>query len=115
VFGWPWHSVAVAFAPHGRPFRVTLIFFAAFAAAGVLLWLRKLRPEALYVLGSIAFVIETGALASGPRYTAVLYPAFFVFGDAMRRWKPVRWGYLTVGGAALLYETVKFSLGGWVS
>ena len=111
---WPWTPIVEAFRTPGH-YWLSSFFLLAFAFFGVLLWRRGLRVEAVYVVGSALFVLETWGIASAPRYTAVLFPAFFVIGDWMKRSPLIKWGYGIAGAATLLLETVKFSLGYWVS
>jgi hypothetical protein len=111
---WPWTPIVDAFRSPGHLWLSSL-FVLAFAASSVLLFRRGLRTEAVYVAGSVLFVLETWAIPSSPRYMAVLFPVFFLIGDAMKRWKTARWAYVVAGSTTLIIETVKFSLGYWVS
>jgi hypothetical protein len=111
---WPWTPVVEAFRTPGH-YWLSSLFLLAFALFGVLLWRRGLRVEAVYVVGSALFVLETWGIASAPRYMAVLFPVFFVIGDWMKRSPLIKWGYGIAGAATLLFETAKFSLGYWVS
>lgn len=115
ILGWPWEPIVRMIQPHGREWRVSMLFIVFFAAAGVVLWRRALRAEALYVLGSIALVFATGAFSSAPRYMLVLFPAFFVFGDLFRRIPAARWAYIAVGASTLGLEIWRFALGYWVA
>ena len=115
ILGWPWDPLLAAVRRHGREYRVGLLFIVPFALAGALLWRRRLRAEALYVLGSIALVIETGAFPSAPRYMLVLFPAFFVFGDVLRRFPAARWIYGVAGASLLGLEVYRFTLNYWVA
>jgi hypothetical protein len=114
VLEWPWTPVIDAFRMPGH-YWVSCLFLAAFGAASVLLFRRGLRAEAVYVAGTVIFVLETWGIASAPRYMAVLFPVFFLIGEGMKRSPLFRWGYGILGVATLMVETVKFALGYWVS
>lgn len=111
---WPWVPVVDAFRTPGHYWLSSLFLF-AFAAASVPLFRRGLKAEAIYVAGTVIFVLETWGIASAPRYMAVLFPVFFLIGGWMKRSPLVRWGYGIAGVATLLLETAKFALGYWVS
>lgn len=114
VLEWPWQPFVAAFRRHGH-YRVSFFFLVAFAVFAVLLWRRGLRPESVYVLATVLFVLETGAIASAPRYIAVLFPAFFVIGEWMERSFAIRYGYGVAGAVTLGVEIWRFASGRWVS
>jgi hypothetical protein len=114
ILEWPWVPVVDAFRTPGH-YWLSASFLFVFAAASVLLFRRGLKAEAVYVAGTVIFVLETWGIASAPRYMAVLFPVFFLIGEGMKRSPLIRWGYGLLGAATLLWETGKFALGGWVS
>jgi hypothetical protein len=114
ILEWPWTPVVDAFRTPGH-YWLSAMFLAVFGAASVLLFRRGLKAEAVYVAGTVIFVLETWGIASAPRYTAVLFPVFFLIGEGMKRSPLIRWGYGILGAMTLMVETVKFALGAWVS
>ena len=112
---WPWTPIVDAFRMTGSHYWLSSLFLVPFAIGGILLFRRGLRAEAVYVLASILFVLETWGIASAPRYMAVLFPVFFLVGEAMKRWKGVRWTYAIAGVATLAIEVRRFALNYWVS
>jgi hypothetical protein len=84
-----------------------------FVALGVWL-LKRFTGYALYVLASLALIVERGNLSSGVRYVVVLFPAFFLLGEAMKRSRAVDRLYTMAGLLGLAVLTSWFAVGRWV-
>ncbi len=110
---WPWQPVVRALIREPRqPFRVivTLTFFVIAAA----LW-RTRKGYSLYVFASLLMVCFSGTILSISRFVLVLFPAFFVLGDVLRRSRWLETAYATAGLLGLAYLTTRFVLGLWVA
>jgi hypothetical protein len=103
IEGWKWH-------PTHRASAVAALLFAAIGIA----MLRRWTGYALYVLATLALVIERGNLSSAVRYVVVLFPAFFVIGEGIRRSKAFERFYIAAGLIALTVYTTWFAAGLWV-
>jgi hypothetical protein len=109
---WPWRPLVDSWIPdpHIR-FRavLTIIFF----LLGAALW-RKRRGYALYVFASLLMVCLSGTVFSISRFVLVLFPAFFLIGDLIRRSWWLEAIYATAGLLGLAHFTTRFVLGFWV-
>jgi len=109
---WPWRPLVIGWIwePHHR-FQVilTLAFFLLAAA----LW-NKQKGYALYVCASLLMVCLSGSIFSISRFVLVLFPAFFLLGDLIRRSWWIEAAYATAGLLGLAHLTTRFVLGFWV-
>ena len=109
---WPWRPFIEAWRWHPTH-RASALAAILFGAIGIWM-LRRWTGYALYVLASLALILERGNLSSAVRYGIVLFPAFFILGEAMRRSKPFERLYTMAGIAGLTAYTAWFAVGFWV-
>ena len=109
---WPWRPFIEGWRWHPTHRASTL----AAVLIGVLgLWmLRRWTGYALYVLSSLALIVERGNLSSAVRYAIVLFPVFFALGEAIGRWKAFGRLYTAAGLLGLTVYTTWFAVGLWV-
>ncbi len=109
---WPWRPFLEGWRwqPTHRASVLAAIFFGAIG-----IWmLRRWTGYALYVLASLALILERGNLSSTVRYAIVLFPAYFVIGAAIKRSRLFEWLYTAAGFIGLTVYTTWFAVGLWV-
>jgi Mannosyltransferase (PIG-V) len=73
---------------------------ALFVILAVVLFRRRLWPEAVYLSATLLMVLFGGTLDGVSRYVLILFPGFFILGRALARSPTLKFCYL-FGGAAL--------------
>jgi hypothetical protein len=113
ALSWPWMPLvhAIVWKPRAPFAAVAILGFGAIAA---FLW-RRSRGESLYVLATLLMPCLSGGISSAPRYVLVLFPAFFLLGEWIRKSRPFEVAYTTAGLFGLAYFTARFALGFWVA
>jgi len=86
-----------------------------FGLLTLLLFLRGFRGWALYCAGVILLGLESGSLLNFPRYALVLFPAFFLLGEGMKRSRTFDFAYTLIATLGLGLLTARFVLFNWVS
>ncbi|MGH9442950.1 MAG: mannosyltransferase family protein [Thermoanaerobaculia bacterium] len=109
---WPWRPFIEGW--RWNPTRRASVLAAILVGALGLWMLKRFTGYALYVLGSLALIIERGNLSSAVRYAVVLFPIFFLLGEAMRRSPAIERLYTVAGLLGLAVYTTWFAVGIWV-
>ena len=108
----PWETFAEAW--RWKPtHRFDALLTSLFLVLGILL-LKRSTGLAIYVLASLAMFIGRGTLDGGSRYVMVLFPAFFLIGEAIRRSRALRWTLAPAGIGLLVFFTARFATDWWI-
>lgn len=110
---WPWRPILRGwFWPPRMRFQVAATV--AFFALAALLWKRH-KAYSLYVASTLLMACTSGTVMSVPRFVLVLFPAFFLIGEALRKSRLAEAVYATAGILGLAYCTCRFAVGLWVA
>jgi len=86
----------------------------AFSVLAVLLFRRRLIPEAGYCVASVLVFWCAGSFDAMDRYVLVLFPCFYLIGDLLRRRATAAFAYRFVGAALEALLLIRFVRGVWV-
>ncbi len=110
---WPWEPILRGW--FGTPpLRFQVAATLAFFALAALLWKRH-KAYSLYIAAALLMVCTSGTVMSMPRFVLVLFPAFFLIGECLRRSRLAEAVYATAGILGLAYCTCRFVVGLWIA
>ena len=112
-FTWPWRTLAHGWLWPPR-MRFEVIVTLLFLGAAALLW-KEFKGYSLYVVLVLLLPCMSAQLFSVSRYVLVLFPIFFLLGNAFRRHPWIEAAYATGSLLGLAYLTIRFALGRWVA
>jgi hypothetical protein len=76
---------------------------------------RRSYADAAWILGFLGHRLGSGNPVSLGRYVLVLYPAYYALAEVLEQRPRLRAGWLTLSGANLLFNVVRFALWKWVA